>query len=230
MTSAELLIYNCFIMLLCSLDNNGVAGVFLIIWLFPPPHHTHHLSLSLSPFFARYQGLQVIVEKIMTACLPACLFCLSWVCASQTVSVQPESLAEQAAGSPPTSWLCSQGHASRAALIKNSSSARRLPGFVALQRETDFCASSAIFTFYTFFFHWWFFFPHCSFTLFNCNNNCIKKKSLAAMLRFDVHLNPRAQLRYELQLCCSSLCSICLLMREEIDTPQTTWVGLWCHS
>lgn len=102
MTSAELLIYNCFIMLLCSLDNNGVAGVFLIIWLFPflsppSPHPlTHPPSRSL--FFARYQGLQVIVEKIMTACLPACLFCLSWACASQTVSVQPESLAERAGG------------------------------------------------------------------------------------------------------------------------------------
>lgn len=55
MTSTKLLIYNCFIILLCSPDNNGVAGVFLIIW----------------HFFARYQGLQVIVEKIMTACLPA---------------------------------------------------------------------------------------------------------------------------------------------------------------
>lgn len=52
MTSTKLLIYNCFIILLCSLDNNGAAGDFLIIWLF---------------FFARYQGLQVIVEKIMTA-------------------------------------------------------------------------------------------------------------------------------------------------------------------
>lgn len=50
-------------MLLCSLDNNGVADVFVIIWLFfsaPPPS------------FACYQRLQVIVEKIMTACLPAC--------------------------------------------------------------------------------------------------------------------------------------------------------------
>lgn len=34
MTSTKLLIYNCFIILLCSPDNNGVAGVFLIIWLF----------------------------------------------------------------------------------------------------------------------------------------------------------------------------------------------------
>lgn len=58
MTSTKLLIYNCFIILLCSPDNNGVAGVFLIIWLF-------------FFFFACYQGLQVIVEKIMTACLPA---------------------------------------------------------------------------------------------------------------------------------------------------------------
>lgn len=56
MTSTKLLIYNCFIILLCSHDNNGVA--FLIMCLFFP--------------FARYQGLQVIVEKIMTACLLAC--------------------------------------------------------------------------------------------------------------------------------------------------------------
>lgn len=34
MTSTKLLIYNCFIMLLCSPDNNGVAGVFLIICFF----------------------------------------------------------------------------------------------------------------------------------------------------------------------------------------------------
>lgn len=34
MTSTKLLIYNCFIILLCSPDNNGVAGVFLIIWHF----------------------------------------------------------------------------------------------------------------------------------------------------------------------------------------------------
>lgn len=34
MTSTELLIYNCFIIPLCSPDNNGVAGVFLIIWQF----------------------------------------------------------------------------------------------------------------------------------------------------------------------------------------------------
>lgn len=64
MTSTKLLLYNCFIMLLCSLDNNGVADVFVIIWLFffSPP----------LPSFACYQRLQVIVEKIMTACLPAC--------------------------------------------------------------------------------------------------------------------------------------------------------------
>lgn len=36
MTSAKLLLYNCFIMLLCSPDNNAVADVFVIIWL--PPH------------------------------------------------------------------------------------------------------------------------------------------------------------------------------------------------
>lgn len=83
MTSTKLLIYNCFIILLCSPDNNGVAGVFLIIWLF------------FFFFFARYQGLQVIVEKIMTACLPA----LSLMdCTSQTVSVQPRALSRRLLG------------------------------------------------------------------------------------------------------------------------------------
>lgn len=67
MTSAKLLLYNCFIMLLCSPDNNAVADVFVIIWLF-----------SLPPPFACYQGLQVIVEKIMTAC-PPCSFSSLWI-------------------------------------------------------------------------------------------------------------------------------------------------------
>lgn len=63
MTSAKLLLYNCFIMPLCSPDNNAVADVFVIIC--PPP-------------LACYQGLQVIVEKIMTAC-PPCSFSSLWI-------------------------------------------------------------------------------------------------------------------------------------------------------
>lgn len=68
MTSAELLIYNCFIMLLCSLDNNGVAGVFLIIWLFPlsPPPPPPVLSLLCS--LSRTSGN--CGEN--NDCLPAC--------------------------------------------------------------------------------------------------------------------------------------------------------------
>lgn len=99
----------------------------------PPPTLSHPPSLSL--FFARYQGLQVIVEKIMTACLPACLFCLSWACASQTVSVQPESLAERAGGRVASYQLTVfTGPASRAALIKNSSSAH---GLLASRRSSE---------------------------------------------------------------------------------------------
>lgn len=78
-------------MLLCSLDNNGVADVFVIIWLFfshTPP---------TPPSFACYQRLQVIVEKIMTACLPAC-FASSRLCGLRIANslAAAETIAEAA--------------------------------------------------------------------------------------------------------------------------------------
>lgn len=87
MTSAKLLLYNCFIMLLCSLDNNGVADVFCNYMAFFPPS------------FACYQRLQVIVEKIMTGCPP----CLSG--SRSTNSFSAAETIKEAAGLPFTGCL-----------------------------------------------------------------------------------------------------------------------------
>lgn len=73
MTSTKLLIYNCFIILLCSPDNNGVAGVFLIIW---------HFFCSLS----RTSGN--CGEN--NDCLPACFLCLSWIAHHKQSQCNPE--------------------------------------------------------------------------------------------------------------------------------------------
>lgn len=79
MTSTKLLLYNCFIILLCSLDNNGVADVFVIIWLFfttPPP---------LFCLLSKTSGNCGENNDCLPVC-PPCLFSLD--CVSQTVSAQ----------------------------------------------------------------------------------------------------------------------------------------------
>ncbi len=54
MTGAQPLIYNCFIIRPCSPDNNGVCGVFLIMW--------HFFALVIKDF-----RFPLIALKIMTA-------------------------------------------------------------------------------------------------------------------------------------------------------------------
>lgn len=54
MTGAQPLIYNCFIIRPCSPDNNGVCGVFLIMW--------HFFALVIKDF-----RFPLIAQKIMTA-------------------------------------------------------------------------------------------------------------------------------------------------------------------
>lgn len=125
MTSTKLLIYNCFIILLCSPDNNGVAGVFLIIW---------HFFCSLS----RTSGN--CGEN--NDCLPACLPLSLMDCTSQTVSVQPRALSRRLLGCllklTPFTLQVISGPVAQASLMSNLYSSVSLKVYDRLQLASIF--------------------------------------------------------------------------------------------
>lgn len=85
MTSTKLLIYNCFIILLCSPDNNGVAGVFLIIW--------HFFFFCLLSRTSGNCGEN-------NDCLPACFLCLSWIAHHKKILSATKNLIKETVGLP----------------------------------------------------------------------------------------------------------------------------------
>lgn len=145
---------------------------------FPPlsPSLPPSLPLSLSLSRARYQGLQVIVEKIMTACLLVRSLMGLRITNSLGAAREPHGGVGRVAS---YQLIVFTGPASGAALITNSYSS----GSVAPRPLSDFYALSAIFTFYTFRFYSWFFFSHCLFTV-------LMVMKLHKKRWFDVHLNP----------------------------------------